>query len=747
MWSLALSTLRHRASAFAAAFVAMLLGAAIVSACGGLMETGIRLAVPPQRLAGAAVVVTGDQSYALPKADPEDEEEDVQYGLLPERVPLDPGLAGRLARVPGVAAAVPDTSGAGAVQAVAVTAEDGTDTRELAERVERAVAGSAVVLTGDERGLAEFPEALAARENLIVLAAVFGAMAIIVSMFVVAATLALSVQQRQREMALLRAIGTTPGQVRRMVVAETMALSIAAAVPGGLLGPVLGGWLFDRLVDNAVVPGVVVYGQGWLPAAVGVAVSLLSALIAALVTARRAASARPAEALAEAAAPPVRTGAVRRAAAVTCFAGGVALALVTVLFMHGPLVSSTAGPAVLLWAIGLALVAPTLVKAVTSVLARPVLALSGPAGYLAVLNTRAGTARLAAAVVPVLLATGMATANLYMQTTQTGAAGRAYAESLLADLVVTPATPDTLDQVRAVEGVAAASEYVTSTGYVDAPHDAWQREEGWPLRGVSAEGVEKTVATTVIGGDLRQLKGDTVALTAVHARNIGRGGVGLGDTVTMRLGDRAQVKLRVVALLRVETGNEMALLPASTLAPHTTAGAPSRILVRAADGVTREALTGELRRLGLEVQGRDALTAAFGAAQNTQAWVNYLLVGVIVAYTAIAVVNTQVMATARRRREFGLQRLTGSTRGQVLRMTGVEALMVAVTGILLGTVASAISLVPFAIAVDGSPLPSGPWGIYAGVVGAVAVITVGATWLPAWLVTRSRPAEAAAALT
>ncbi|GII89127.1 ABC transporter permease [Sphaerisporangium siamense] len=744
MWALALSTLRHRASAFAAAFVAMLLGAAIVSACGGLMETGIRLAVPPQRLAGAAVVVTGDQSYALPKADPKDEEEDVQYGLLPERVPLDPRLAGGLARLPGVAAAVPHTSSTGAVQAVAVTAKDGTDARELAGQVERAVGGSAVVLTGDERGLAEFPQALPARENLVVLAAVFGAMAIIVSMFVVAATLALSVRQRQREMALMRAIGATPGQVRRMVVAETMALSIAATLPGGLLGPVLGGWLFDRLVDNAVVPGVVAYGQGWLPAAVGVAVSLLSALVAALVTARRAAAARPAEALAEAAAPPVRTGAVRRAAAAVCFAGGVALALVTVLFMHGPLVSSTAGPAVLLWAIGLALAAPALVKGVTSVLARPVLALSGPAGHLAVLNTRAGTARLAAAVVPVLLATGMATANLYMQTTQTAAATSAYAGSLRADLVVTPAAPGVLDRVRAVEGVAAASEYVTSTGYVDAPHDFWQREEGWPLRGVTAEGAEGTLATTVTAGDLRRLKGDTVALTAEHARNIG-GGVGVGDTVTMRLGDRAQVRLRVVALLKVETGNEMALLPASALAPHTTAGAPSEILVRTAHGA--DATAGALRGLGLEVRGRDALTAAFGAARNTQAWVNYLLVGVIVAYTAIAVVNTQVMATARRRREFGLQRLTGSTRGQVMRMTGVEALMVAITGVLLGTVASAISLVPFAIAVDGSPLPSGPWWIYAGVVGACALITVGATWLPTWLVTRSRPAEAAAALT
>jgi putative ABC transport system permease protein len=70
---------------------------------------------------------------------------------------------------------------------------------------------------------------------------------------------------------------------------------------------------------------------------------------------------------------------------------------------------------------------------------------------------------------------------------------------------------------------------------------------------------------------------------------------------------------------------------------------------------------------------------------RTQEWINYLLVGMIVAFTAISVVNTLAMATASRRREFGLQRLTGATREQVLRMMAVEGALVAAIGILLGT--------------------------------------------------------------
>src|SRR5215475_2078791 len=109
MWRLALRTLRFRKAGFAATFAALLFGAAIVMACGGLMETGIRNNLPPQRLAEAAVVVTGDRTYQLPKpyrGDPQDAEAVV----LPERVPLDASLVEKVDNVPGVSRAVGDLS-------------------------------------------------------------------------------------------------------------------------------------------------------------------------------------------------------------------------------------------------------------------------------------------------------------------------------------------------------------------------------------------------------------------------------------------------------------------------------------------------------------------------------------------------------------------------------------------------------------------------------------------------------------
>jgi putative ABC transport system permease protein len=117
----------------------------------------------------------------------------------------------------------------------------------------------------------------------------------------------------------------------------------------------------------------------------------------------------------------------------------------------------------------------------------------------------------------------------------------------------------------------------------------------------------------------------------------------------------------------------------------------------------------------------------------------------IVAFTAISVVNTLAMATASRRREFGLQRLTGATREQVLRMMAVEGALVAAIGILLGTAVSTTALVPFSLAVSDSPMPRGPLWIYLAVVGTAGVLTLGATLLSAWCSLRVRLVVAVAA--
>ena len=195
----------------------------------------------------------------------------------------------------------------------------------------------------------------------------------------------------------------------------------------------------------------------------------------------------------------------------------------------------------------------------------------------------------------------------------------------------------------------------------------------------------------------------------------------------------------VAGTVAATPGFEAGYAPADLVLAHTTTGLLPQVLVAGDPG----ALVGFAATVpGAVVADREAGLATRTADNNTGAWVNYLMVSVIVGYAVISLVNALVVATAERRREFALQRLIGATRGQVLRMVGVEAGLVAACGLVLGTVVAAAALAPFGIALDGSPLPSGPLWIYLVVLAGGAALTGAATLLPAIAALRTPPLRA-----
>jgi putative ABC transport system permease protein len=816
--------LRVRPGGMVASFIALFLGAAVVMVGGGLMETGIRADVPPQRLAGASVIVNGRQEF------------DGQP--LAERSRLDAGLVDRLAALPGVAAAVPDISvpsalmsgsagsaqstghgwssaalgpyrltaghaptgprevvldsalaahaGAlpgstirvqapagldtfqvvgtvaatpnlpsalfftdteaqallgrpGQVDSVALRTRPGADPARVAAQV-RALIPGVDVLTGDARGRAEFPEAAPAKTVVISVAGALGGLAACVVVFVVASTTGLSIQLRLREMALLRAIGTSPRQLRRMIIGETLAV----AIPATLLGFPPSGWLgrkvLHSLVNAGVVPPQMVFHEGWIPEVGGLALGLLTALGAALIAARTATRVRPTEALSESALPKRWLSVTRLVFALLFLSGAVALSLVTWLAIPVPEAAATAYPGAILWAAGLALLGPGLTRVLTAVLRRPIAALSGKSGHLAMLNAEARKIRLASAVTSIMLATGVAMALIFLQNAVTNETERIYAGGLRADAVLTSADgglPIGLaDRVAALPGVAGASALVTSSGFFEPAAPLTHGDvKPVPLSGITAADAAATTSYTVTSGRLADLTGNTVALAGAYVHP----GQSLGDSVRMRLGDDTVVSLRIVAVFSAPAGFETALLPAQLLAEHTSFGLADQILVRAAPGVSVASLTHTLAgamadQPGARVADRAGVTAAFARQQQAQKWMTTLFVGGISGYTVISLVNTLVIATGNRRREFALQRLIGSTRGQVLRMLGVESAFVATAGMLLGTAIAVLSVT--------TRFPVSTWGpawIYPAVAASAFGLTLLSSLIAAGVALRGRP--------
>ncbi|RFU42001.1 ABC transporter permease [Actinomadura logoneensis] len=123
---------------------------------------------------------------------------------------------------------------------------------------------------------------------------VFGGLlglAIVIALFGIANTLSLSVVERTRESALLRALGLTRRQLRRMLSVEALVMAVIGALTGIVLGIGFGWAATSAMSDNAV------FDVPYLQIAGFILLAGVSGVVAAVMPARRAAKASVVESL------------------------------------------------------------------------------------------------------------------------------------------------------------------------------------------------------------------------------------------------------------------------------------------------------------------------------------------------------------------------------------------------------------------------------------------------------------------
>jgi putative ABC transport system permease protein len=184
------------------------------------------------------------------------------------------------------------------------------------------------VYTGADRGLAGSPAALAGKLLVIVVSATFGGCAFLIAILVISGTVGLSVQQRHRDIALLRAVAATRRQVRRMILTETLMLAALAGAVGAWAGLAAAGWLRSQFVSRGFVPSSFALHLSWLPPVAAAGGVMIVAVMAGWIAGLRASRIRPVEVLREAAAG--RGGRladmVRASLGIVLLAGGITLA-------------------------------------------------------------------------------------------------------------------------------------------------------------------------------------------------------------------------------------------------------------------------------------------------------------------------------------------------------------------------------------------------------------------------------------
>ena len=358
----------------------------------------------------------------------------------------------------------------GLLDAVLLEVEPGTNVHALAEDLADELGDDYAVLTGERRGRAELLESVDANTRLIAISGSLLGIAVCVAIFVVSGMLGVLIQQRHREIALLRAIAATPRQIRRLIGAETLVLTVL----GTIIGIRPGMWLAEVIIDGmrgqACSPPPSTArpdrSRPWPPSAG----PCLIARGATAIAGRRASKVRPVEALADAAVPTVRLGPIRIVLGLLSLAGTAALFLVSMSFDAG--IAQAVAPGLVMSAmVVVGLFAPWLsalgVRAIGLVTRR-----SGAAGYLATQNTRAYARRLAAAVTPLVLTLAIAGMTIFQQSTLRAESDRQQHDRTLADQVVSSETGLPVDRLAELQALGAAIGLAPTTVYAGSDLDS-----------------------------------------------------------------------------------------------------------------------------------------------------------------------------------------------------------------------------------------------------------------------------------
>lgn len=563
-------------------------------------------------------------------------------------------------------------------------------------------------------------------------------LAAFLAVFIVGSTFAFTVAQRRRDLALLRLVGGSRLQLIRLLLTEALLLGLAGTVLGVLLGlPAMWAqaWLLVRL-DFLPESFTVGWSVKVLPvsAAVGLGVSVCGVLAASL----RAARLRPLDAVRDIG-PAARVMTAGRWLVGISF---LALAVPLVVagqsadFLGALLIAMAVS---MLGAVAFSMLSPLLVPPAGWVLG---LALRrvGVLGELAEANLREGTRRSASMAAPLIVLVALTAGFSGTLDSLAEATGVEVRRLTAGDLVV-ESTGAQAARLSEIPGVAVASTRLSVEISIRAEH----REEGRTWRHTYYSGIvaidpdayRRTQRLRPASGSLDRLRGATIAI-----------GPGLSDEpirrkppVVARIGDR-RVRLRIVAVMPavLENGADTFLVPRELIPDELAARSPAETIVQVAPGASVREVADRIRAAGLGTVRTVSEWADARVAAQTRGNRDIMLVllGMSGLYAAIAVVNALVMAGAERRVEFAVARLTGLSRGQVIRAALVESCAVVAIGLLLGGLVAAAAL-------SGLQVIAVPWTLLLLLALGAFLVGGATTVLTAWWATRPAPVALASA--
>ena len=592
----------------------------------------------------------------------------------------------------------------------------------------------------------------------------FALLSLFVSAIIIIIIFVISIQQRTREIGLMRAVGATPAQVMKSVLAESFVIGLISSILG-----IGGGVLIAigiRAALSAAGLGIPSFGLVIKPLTVilafivGIGVTMAAAVAPSIIASR----VSPITAISGVSEKGEKT-ALRYVAGLVIAGIGVALMLLglfggadTVL---GVLVPLGLGAAVTI--IGILFLSPLVAGPLASVLGTPLQSLLKTPGRLAKDNA-ARNPRRTGTIASVLMVGLTAVAMVFvLGASFTAEFDRILNTSVQGDYLVTSNNEqaDIPDEVVDLVTGNAAFGNVSSVKYADIslvdepivadagpnPEEAFT-SNGDPVGywdGLGAfdyDEIDGLFNLSVVEGSLDDMTSQTIGIQDVVSEELG---LGIGDSVTAYLIDGSTDDFEIVAIFEEAQIVFGTLVTLDRFSNFSTQRATDWVAAKRAEGVSIEEADAVFAEIGAEYPNLNFQSSAefrqsFTDQISFVTRIITILLSLTILISLVGIMATVALSVFERIREIGLLRAVGSTRRQIFTIVVWEGAITCAIGAILGAMLGIGlgALIVTAIPGDFISAIAIPWASIIGMVLVMSIAGLVTAFLPAaWASSRN----------
>ena len=626
----------------------------------------------------------------------------------------------------------------GFVDAVLVKGDGSVSADELVERIRAALDPVvAETLTSAEITTQSQTEIEKSLSFLTIFLVIFSFIALCVGMFVIYNVFSIIAAQRQRENALLRALGASRRQVTWSLLLESFVVGIVGSGLGMVGGVGLASGIKSLL--NALDYVIPARGLAIEPRTIVITLvaGTLASVLAAIGPAVGAGRVPPVAAMGDAVLE--RVGNVRRR---------VGTAIMSAIVGAAAIVAVMRGADALLLAVGVVclfastlLMGPVMARPIARFIGAPVQRVRGVTGTMARGNVQRNPRRTARTAAPVLIGVALVTGASVFAASIKQQIHDVVGATFAGDYVVNSTNggpvsfgQEFVDAVNELPEVDQATGFGFAFGIADTDGET---ANGLVLDPSTARGLLNIV---FISGDVTDLTTDGVLISEGEAK---REDVALGDQVELRLDGQplpltVQGVFQTTDLIRASRIYHRKTFVGSSI--PTPAGIVS---LTAADGVSdnelREAVGGVIDDYGIgELQNKSEFIESRADIVDRSLSFIYGLLFLSIIIATFGIVITLLLAVYERRRETGLLRAVGMSKSQVRTTVRWESVITSIygaaVGVAMGLVLGYVVIVALrdqGLTTYSVPVTSIVWiMVLAFIAGVIAAV------VPAWRATR-----------